>query len=131
MGVGLLWSVDPRKLQSPQVTGLSLQQISYFGNCLIHATAETAEENLAFLRQNFNQLAIYVDVRGLKAWDEVIGFLNEGASKIFVTFEQLKHLSQEPTISQNRLVLTIPLVSSKTDLAKLKTFLSENPPWKT
>lgn len=131
MGVGLLVSVDPRKLQSPQVTGLSLQQISYFGNCLIHATSETVEDNLGFLRQNFNKLAIYVDVRRLKAWDEVIGFLNAGASKIFVTFEQLKHLSREPTISPNRLVLTISLVNPKTDIAKLKVFLSENSQWKT
>ena len=131
MGVGLLVSVDPLKLQSPETTGLSLQQISYFGSCLLHATPETAGENLIFLRQNFNHLAIYVDVRKLKAWDEVIGFLNAGAAKIFVTFEQLKHLSQEPTILPNRLVLTISLVNPKTDITKLKTFLSENPQWKT
>ena len=131
MGVGLLVSVDPPKLQSAKITGLSLQQISYFGSCLLHATPETAEENLIFLRQNFNYLAIYVDVRKLKAWDEVISFLNAGAAKIFVTFEQLKRLSQEPTILPNRLVLTISLVNPKTDITKLKTFLSENSRWKT
>jgi phosphoribosyl-ATP pyrophosphohydrolase / phosphoribosyl-AMP cyclohydrolase / histidinol dehydrogenase len=131
MGVGLLVSLDPRKLQSNQVTGLNLQQISYFGTCLIHVTPETLEENLSFLRTNFSHLAIYVDVRRLRAWDEVISFLNTGAAKIFVTFEQLKHLSKEPTISPNRLVLTISLVNPKTDIAKLKTFLFENPQWKT
>ena len=131
MGVGLLVSIDPQKLQSANATGLSLQQVSYFGHCLIHAAPETAEENLIFLRQNFGRLAIYVDVRRLKAWDEVIGFLNAGAAKIFVTFEQLKHLSQEPTILPNRLVLTISLINPKTDVTKLKTFLSENPRWKT
>ena len=108
-----------------------MQQVSYFGTCLIHATPETVEENLIFLRQNFKHLAIYVDVRKLRAWDEVIGFLNAGAAKIFVTFEQLKHLSLEPTISPNRLVLTISLVNPKTDITKLKAFLSENPQWKT
>jgi phosphoribosyl-ATP pyrophosphohydrolase/phosphoribosyl-AMP cyclohydrolase/histidinol dehydrogenase len=131
MGVGLLVSIDHQRLQSAEATGLTLQQVSYFGTCLIHATPETVEENLIFLRQNFRHLAIYVDVRKLRAWDEVIGFLNTGAAKIFVTFEQLKHLSLEPTISPNRLVLTISLVNPKTDITKLKAFLSENPQWKT
>jgi phosphoribosyl-ATP pyrophosphohydrolase / phosphoribosyl-AMP cyclohydrolase / histidinol dehydrogenase len=131
MGVGLLVSIDPQRLQSAEATGLTLQQVSYFGTCLIHATPETVEENLIFLRQNFKHLAIYVDVRKLRAWDEVVGFLNAGAAKIFVTFEQLKHLSLEPTISPNRLVLTISLVNPKTDITKLKAFLSENPQWKT
>src|SRR2546423_1178228 len=131
MGVGLLVSVDPQKLQSANPTGLDLRQVSYFGSCLVRATPETAEENLTFLQQNFSRLAIYVDVRKLKAWDEVVGFLNAGAAKVFVTFEQLKHLSQEPTILPDRLVLTISPVNPKTDITKLKEFLSEHPAWRT
>lgn len=131
MGIGLLISVNTQTIESPNPTGLTLQQVTYFGNCLVQATPESSDSTLSFLRRNFNQLAIYVDVRRLKAWDDVVGFLNAGATKLFVTFEQLKALSAEPTISPNRLVLTISPVNPKTDIAKLKTFLADNPQWRT
>ena len=130
MGVGILVAVDPSTIAGEPVTGLTLKEVSRFGNCLIKATPETYKTCQTFLHANFNRLAVYVDVRTLKAWDEVIGFLNAGATKIFVTFEQLKALSLEPTISPDRLVLTISLVSPKTDIGKLKGFLNDNPQWK-
>jgi len=131
MGAGLLVSVDPEETLGSKAKGLTLNQVAYFGQCLVEITPENFESNLAFLRKNFSKLAIYFDVRKLKSWDSVIDVLNNGASKIFVTFEQLKVLSQEPTISPERLILTISLVNPKTDLAKLKAFLQENPEWKT
>ncbi|KIX04483.1 histidinol dehydrogenase [Rhinocladiella mackenziei CBS 650.93] len=131
MGIGLLVSVNPDDILEPNPTGLTLDQIAYFGNCLIEITPDNFEPHLDFLRQSFSKLAIYVDVRKLKSWDNVIDILNNGASKIFVTFEQLKALSQEPTISPDRLVLTISLVNPKTDIAKLNAFLKTNPKWKT
>ena len=130
MGVGILVAVNPSIIAGEPITGLTLKEVSRFGNCLIKATPEAYETCQTFLRENFNRLAVYVDVRTLKAWDEVIGFLNAGATKIFVTFEQLKALSLEPTISPDRLVLTISLVSPKTDIVKLNGFLNDNPHWK-
>ncbi|KIY02311.1 uncharacterized protein Z520_02449 [Fonsecaea multimorphosa CBS 102226] len=131
MGTGLLVSVDPEDILKEDVPGLTLDQVAYLGHCLIEVTPETYQSNLEFLRQNFSKLDVYLDVRKLKSWDNVIDVLNNGASKIFVTFEQLKALSQEPTISADRLVLTISLVNPKTDIGKLKTFLDDNPRWKT
>lgn len=130
MGVGLLVAVDPEHILGETPTGLTLDQVAYFGHCLVEVTPETFDAHLAFLRQNFTKLAIYFDVRKLKSWDNVIDVLNNGASKLFVTFEQLKALSQEPTISPDRLVLTVSLVNPKTDIAKLKAFLEANPKWK-
>jgi phosphoribosyl-ATP pyrophosphohydrolase/phosphoribosyl-AMP cyclohydrolase/histidinol dehydrogenase len=131
MGTGLLVAVDPETILRDEVKGLTLQQVAYLGHCLVQVTPENFPSSLKFLTQNFVKLDIYFDVRKLKSWDNVVDVLNNGASKIFVTFEQLKVLTQEPTISPDRLVLTISLVSPKTDIAKLKAFLEENPRWKT
>jgi phosphoribosyl-ATP pyrophosphohydrolase / phosphoribosyl-AMP cyclohydrolase / histidinol dehydrogenase len=130
MGAGLLVSLDPEQLARKDYVGLSLQDVSYFGNCLIEVTPDTLHDATTFLRENFGKLAVYFDVRKLKGWTEVIDLLNAGASKIFVTFEQLKVLSQEPTITHDRLVLTISLENPKTDLKKLNSFLDENKQWK-
>ncbi|EHY56854.1 Histidine biosynthesis trifunctional protein [Exophiala dermatitidis] len=131
MGVGLLVSVETGEILSEKPKGLTLDQVGYLGQCLVDATPENFESSLSFLRQNFSKLAINYDVRKLKSWDNVVDLLNNGATKLFVTFEQLKALSQEPTISPDRLVLTISLVNPKTDIGKLKSFLETNPQWMT
>jgi phosphoribosyl-ATP pyrophosphohydrolase/phosphoribosyl-AMP cyclohydrolase/histidinol dehydrogenase len=130
MGAGLLVSIDPELLAREDYAGLSLQEVAYFGNCLLEVNPDTLNDATTFLRENFRKLAVYLDVRKLKGWAEVIDLLNAGASKIFVTFEQLKVLAQEPTITSDRLVLTISLDNPKTDLKKLKAFLDEHTQWK-
>ena len=130
MGAGLLVSLDVQSIQSSTPRGLSLQQVAYLGNCLVQVTPDTLESTLDFLRENVSKLAIYIDVRGLKAWDEVVRVLDSGASKLFVTSEQLKVLAREPTITPDRLVLTISPSNPKTDIKKLKSFLNQNPSWK-
>ncbi|KAF7506262.1 hypothetical protein GJ744_012070 [Endocarpon pusillum] len=131
MTISLLISVDPKNIQAEKVVGLNLQQVSYLGACLITAAPETIELSTDFLKQNFSRLAIYVDVRRLKTWTDVIDILNTGAAKVFVTFEQLKVLVQEPTITSDRLVLTISPNNPKTDISKLKTFLDSDRRWRT
>lgn len=131
MTIPLLVSVDPESIQAEQVIGLSLQQVSYLGACLIRTAPETIESTSSFLRQNFARFAICVDVRQLKAWKDVVDILNTGAAKVFVTFEQLKVLAQEPTITPDRLVLTISPINPKTDITKLKAFLHDDARWKT
>lgn len=131
MTVPLLVSIDLESIQTQNVIGLDLQQVSYLGACLIKAVPEKIQSCTDFLRQNFSKLPIYVDVREIKAWDDVVEILNTGAAKIFVTFEQLKVLSQEPTITSDRLVLTISPNNPKTDITKLKAFLDNDVRWKT
>lgn len=131
MGAGLLVAIDPEEILASKPRGLTLDQVAYFGQALVQATPDNFDKSLSFLRNHFSSLAIYFDVRKLKSWDNVIDLLNNGAAKIFVTFEQLKALSQEQTIAADRLVLTISLVNPKTDLDKLTAFLAENPKWKT
>jgi phosphoribosyl-ATP pyrophosphohydrolase / phosphoribosyl-AMP cyclohydrolase / histidinol dehydrogenase len=131
MTTPLLVSIDPENIKSESPVGLSLQQVAYLGACLITAAPETLESTKEFLRKQFPVLSVYVDVRKLRAWDDVTEILNAGAAKIFVTFEQLKGLSQDPTITPDRLVLTISPNNPQTDIAKLKAFLDQDPQWKT
>jgi phosphoribosyl-ATP pyrophosphohydrolase / phosphoribosyl-AMP cyclohydrolase / histidinol dehydrogenase len=131
MGTGFLVSIDPQKIIAEQAVGLTLDQVAYFGHCLLNVTPDNVESTLVFLRQNFAKFAIYLDVRKLRGWAEVVDLLNAGAAKLFVTFEQLKVLSQEPTISPDRLILTISFGNPKTDITKLKLLLESDPRWKT
>lgn len=131
MGVGLLISIDPQGIESAAPTGLSFEQVTLFSKCLVQVNPDNLSAGLDFLRRNFAKLAVYLDVRQLKSWTDVVEVLNNGATKIFVTFEQLKALAEEPTISPDRLVLTISPVNPKTDIAKLKSFLDSNPQWKS
>jgi phosphoribosyl-ATP pyrophosphohydrolase / phosphoribosyl-AMP cyclohydrolase / histidinol dehydrogenase len=131
MGVGLLIAVDPEAIESSESKGLTLKQVALFSNCLVKVTPGNLNSRLQFLRKNFKKLAIYFDVRQLKSWTDVVEVLNQGAAKIFVTFEQLKVLAQEPTISPSRLVLTVSSVNPKTDITKLKSFLDSDPQWKS
>lgn len=129
MGVGLLISVDPEAIESTTPTGLTLDEVALFSNCLVQVNPDNLNARIHFLRRNFAKLAIYLDVRQLKSWADVVEVLNNGASKIFVTFEQLKVLAQEPTIAPTRIVLTVSSVNPKTDITKLKSFLDSNPQW--
>lgn len=131
MTIPLLVSVDPESIQAEKAVGLTLQQVSYLGACLLNATPETIGSCTEFLRRNFSRLAVYVDVRRLKAWNDVKEILNSGAPKVFVTFEQLKVLAQESTIPSTRLVLTISPNNPRTDVVKLKAFLESENKWKT
>ena len=133
MGCRLLISVDPERTpveKKEGCKGLTLKQVAYFGSALLNVTPENSQSSLHFLRNNFGKLSIYLDVRKLRSWSEIIDCLNAGASKVFVTFEQLKVLIQEPTISRDRLVLTISPKNPKTDLIKLNAFLETEPKWK-
>ncbi|RMZ90195.1 hypothetical protein DV736_g2562, partial [Chaetothyriales sp. CBS 134916] len=131
MGVGMLISVDPDDITSARPTGLTIDEVALFGSALFTATPESLQSRLSFLRRNFSTLKNYVDVRSLRSWNDVVEVLNNGASKVFVTFEQLKVLSQENTILPDRLVLTISPVNPKTDIEKLKAFLKANHQWKS
>lgn len=130
MVLGLLPHVSLEPTSASQ--GLSLEQVAYLGTCLITVTSDTLLSAQQFLKQNFGRLDVYADVRKLSGLDDVFAILHAGARKVFVTFEQLKVLSQFPhdQLSPGRLVLTISPVSPVTNLEKLKPWLDEHPVYK-
>lgn len=127
----LLVLVDPERLRSSHSPGLTLKQISYLSKCLVKVSSNNLSKVTSFIQQQFAELAIYLDVRQLQTWSDILELLNEGATKVFVTFEQLKALSQDPAVPPERLVLTISLNNPQTDIQKLKQFLIDQPKWKS
>ncbi|KAK5074126.1 trifunctional histidinol dehydrogenase [Lithohypha guttulata] len=114
-------------------SGLTLDQVAYLGSCLITVDHDSLKLALDFTKHNFNKLEIYADVRQVSSLDEVFQVLHAGVRKVFVTFEQLKVLScyPEDQLAPERLVLTINPDNPRTNLEKLKGWLSENQTWKT
>ncbi|KAK5951498.1 trifunctional histidinol dehydrogenase [Knufia fluminis] len=134
MVLGLLPSVELSTSSSVSTAaGLTLDQVSYLGSCLIDVDHDSLPDALQFLRQNFNKLEVHADVRRIASLDEVFQLLHAGARRVFVTFEQLKVLSSYPEdqLAPGRLVLTIAPDPPMTNLQKLKSWLAENPYWKT
>lgn len=132
MVLGLLPIVDLAVATSSS-EGLSIEQVAYLGSCLISIDQNSLSNALQFLKQNFNKLEVLADVRRIYSLDEVFQVLHFGARRVFVTFEQLKVLSSYPEdqLNPGRLVLTISPNNPQTNLEKLKSWLQENPYWKT
>lgn len=133
MVLGLLPAVDITEVDSTQSAGLTLDQVSYLGSCLINVDNDSLSTALDFVKQNFKKLDILADVRRIYSLEQVFQILHTGASRVFVTFEQLKVLScyPEDQLAPGRLVLTINPDNPKTNLDKLKHWLADNTYWKT
>lgn len=117
MATPLLVSFDP----SSPTSGLSLEQISYFGRVLIKASS--LPQASEFISKNFPVLDIYVDVTEIASVGDIVDILNAGAAKAFVSLEQLKALSQEQNVPSSRLVVYAP---SGQEVQFVKSWIAEN-----
>lgn len=88
---------------SSNASGLSLKQISYFGRVFIKVSSVPQAEQ--FLRQNFRLLDVYVDATDIAVTGDIVDILNAGASRAFVTLDQLTALSREQDVPSSRLVV--------------------------
>ncbi|KAJ5490990.1 Histidine biosynthesis trifunctional protein [Penicillium diatomitis] len=89
---------------SNPTSGLSLQQIAYFGRVLVKAS--TLAEAEQFLRQNFRKLDVYVDATAISSAGDLVDVLNAGAAKILITLDQLTALSEEQSVPSSRLLIS-------------------------
>lgn len=124
MTLPFLISIDLPSPDTSPSQGLSLKEVFYFGRVLAKVKNESLGEAHRFLRENFSLLSIYLDVTDVEDVDEVVELLNEGATKVFVNFEQLKLLTREPSISLDRLVLS---TSRGSHAESLKQWITEFP----
>lgn len=117
MAAPLLVSFDPA---AP--AGLSLQQIAYLGRVLVRVNnLKQAEE---FLRQNFRNLDIYLDVTDIPSSGDIVDILNTGAAKVFISLDQLTTLSQEQSVPSDRLIV---YTSSDSQIDAFQKWVAENP----
>ncbi|KAF9884858.1 trifunctional histidinol dehydrogenase [Aspergillus nanangensis] len=99
MATPFLVSFNP----SSPASGLSLEQIAYFGRVLIKTESLAQAED--FLRRNFRLLDVYVDATSIRSSGDLVDILNAGAAKIFITLDQLIALSQEQSVPSSRIVV--------------------------
>lgn len=117
MAAPLLVSFDPA---AP--AGLSLQQIAYLGRVLVRVNnLKQAEE---FLRQNFRNLDVYLDVTDIPSSGDIVDILNTGAAKVFISLDQLTTLSQEQSVPSDRLIV---YTSSDSQIDAFQKWVAENP----
>jgi phosphoribosyl-ATP pyrophosphohydrolase / phosphoribosyl-AMP cyclohydrolase / histidinol dehydrogenase len=117
MATPLLITIDPA---SPPAVGLTLQQVAYFGRTLVKVANRLQACN--FLRQNVRLLDVYVDATDLVDGEDVVDILNTGAARVFVSLEQLTHLSSDQELPSSRLVAC---VSSDHEWDRLKAWRAE------
>ena len=102
-----LVSVDLEALDSPQ-EGLDLKTISYLNRVHIAVTPKTVDAASLFLQRHFNYCITYVDVTALDNLIDIIALLNNGATRVFVAFHQLKAIVEDRLLSDlNRLIVSL------------------------
>ena len=104
-----LVSIDLECLDNPQHKGLDLKTISYLNRVHAVVTPKTASTASIFVQRYFNECTIYLDVTALgDNLQKLVSFLNDGATKVFVTFEQLKAIVESHSFADlNRLILSL------------------------
>lgn len=106
MAPALLAAIDLLNYtQSSQ--GPDSKQLAYTGHVFARVTPETVDQALVHLQQSVGRYTNYLGVASLYSIDDVLSLLDAGATKVFVTRQQLDHLLAL-NIDQNRLVLCLP-----------------------
>ncbi|KAG0128189.1 tri-functional histidine biosynthesis protein [Tuber indicum] len=86
--------------------------LSFAGHVLLTVTPENLDEALTFMPKNFHRFTFSVNVFALPSTEDVRSLLNAGASRVFVTYDQLRAL--QPEVDDSRLALLID-TSSRSD----------------
>ncbi|KAA8651627.1 hypothetical protein EYZ11_004880 [Aspergillus tanneri] len=117
MATPFLVSLDP----SSPASGLSLNQIAYFGRVLVKASTLTQAEQ--FLRTYFRLLDVYVDATSIASPGDLVDVLNAGAVKIFISLDQLTALSHEQSVPSSRIVV---YTSSDSQVDAFRSWVGDN-----
>jgi phosphoribosyl-ATP pyrophosphohydrolase/phosphoribosyl-AMP cyclohydrolase/histidinol dehydrogenase len=106
MAPALLAAIDlAHYTKSPR--GLNSHALSYVGNVFVRVTEDNIDQTLTHLQQSVGQFSNYLGVATLTSIDDLISLLDAGASKLFVTRQQLDELLVRK-IDQDRIVLCLP-----------------------
>lgn len=119
MATPLLVSYNPASSPSDS---LALDSIAYLGRVLLKVSSLAEAED--FLRQNFRRLDVYLDATDISSTGDIVDLLNAGAAKVFISLDQLTALSQEQSVSSDRLVVYI---SSDSQIDAFQKWVAENP----
>ncbi len=135
MAERFLVSVDLKNLQAEN--GFDLKTISYLDRVHVTVNPETRQYAADFLRKHFDQFIAFCDCTALEDDLEGIVFLlNSGATKVFVTYWQLKAIVEERLLTGGdlkRLIVSFdhsvcegdPEIRARSILGELKAFVPD------
>ena len=115
MAERFLVAVDLENLQN----GLDLKTISFLNLVYIDVLPQNYQKALQFLEDYFHQCTVYCDCTALENWEDIISLLNLGATKVFVTYQQLKALVEKHLVvgqDVSRLILSFPQPECEGDI---------------
>ncbi|MCJ1383527.1 trifunctional histidinol dehydrogenase [Xylographa soralifera] len=108
MGEHFLVSIDLETLDTAQRKGLDFKTISYLDRVHTYATPETIDAVSLFLQRHFDDCITYVDVTAIDNLQDIITLLNNGATKVFVAYHQLKAIVEDRLLSDlSRLIVSL------------------------
>lgn len=105
MAERFLLSVD-LETSSTQI-GLDWKTISFLDRVYIQVTPENYNVATSFLQKHCTESIIYCDVTSLKVVTDVLSLLDNGAVKIFVSYNQIKDLVEYGLEDLGRLILSL------------------------
>ncbi|KAL9078754.1 MAG: hypothetical protein Q9157_002342 [Trypethelium eluteriae] len=113
MGVPFLAQIDVGTYTSQQ-QGLDAKALSYIGHVFIKLSQQAVKDEDAFLylQQTFGLFESYFDVTDLESIDDAVSLLDSGATRIFVTPNQLEQLNTINNLDQNRIVTVVDVPSA-------------------
>ena len=97
MSVPLVASLD--SLSESELT----PTLSFLGHILITVSPENLDTALTLIPKNFHRFTFSVNVAALPSPDDICSLLDAGASRVFITYDQLQAL--QPGVNDSRLVL--------------------------
>ncbi|KAL8867272.1 MAG: hypothetical protein Q9198_008579, partial [Flavoplaca austrocitrina] len=113
-----LVSIQLETLDSPPPGSLALISISYLGHVYFDVSPSQVTSASTFLRDHFGEFSIYYNATALSNTEDLISLLNSGATKIFITQQQLKEIVEGNLLDDlSRLVLSIDPIVNEEDPA--------------
>ncbi|KAL9001021.1 MAG: hypothetical protein Q9169_000505 [Polycauliona sp. 2 TL-2023] len=118
MAERFLVSVQLDELYNPPAGSLALINISYLGRLYFGVAPSQINAASTFLQDHLGEFSTYCNATALSDIGEVISLLDNGATKIFVTLQQLRDITERDLLEDlSRLIVSIDPTVSKQDPA--------------
>ncbi|KAL8905230.1 MAG: hypothetical protein Q9171_006758, partial [Xanthocarpia ochracea] len=113
-----LVSIQLDNLDSPPSGSLDLKTVSYLGRVYIDVLPSQVIAASTFLQNHFGEFLIYCNATALSDVEDLISLLDNGATKVFVTHQQLKDIVEGNLLEDlSRLVFSVDPAFNEKDPA--------------
>ncbi|KAL8675159.1 MAG: hypothetical protein Q9168_000412 [Polycauliona sp. 1 TL-2023] len=118
MAEQFLVSIQLDNLKNPPLGSLALITISYLGRVYFDVLPSQTTAASAFLQDHFGEFSTYCNATALSDNADLISLLDNGATKIFVSLQQLREIVEGDLLEDlSRLIVSVDPAVSKEDPA--------------